>query len=461
MSDALLDALAAIIGAEHVLTDADLRAGYETDWTGAFHGTALAVVRPADTEQVAAVLRAAAEHEVSVCTQGGNTGLVGGSVPRGGELLVSTRRLSELGEVDPAASELVAGAGATIAAVQGAARAAGRDFAVDFGARDSATIGGAIATNAGGSRVVRFGTMRAQVLGIEAVLADGRVLDALGALPKSTLGPHLPSLFAGSEGTLGVITAARLRLVPLLPQRAGAWVRVPDVPAALALLGELRSLESLDSVEIVFASVIDAVHTEFGLAPLTRVEAGAVVLAECAANHDPTDELAGAIDRALRGPLAGRGVGEADSALLDARGCRRMEELRDHCSMAIARRGTPLKLDVAVGLDRLAELVDTAARAAARWPGVALYPFGHLAEGNLHLNLVGTDERSRAALSEEILGWVVSAGGTVSAEHGVGRAKVAWAARARGTAANAALAALRDALDPHRRLNPGVLCADP
>ena len=219
-TSALVAQLAEIVGPSHCLTDPDLRASYETDWTRRWSGTALAVVRPASTEEVAGVLRACTDAGVGVVPQGGNTGLVGGSVPRGGEVVISLRRLDGIEDVDPDGGEMTVGAGATLVAAQSAARAAGWEVGVDFGARDAATIGGMVATNAGGVNVLRHGSMRRQTGGFEAVLADGTVLRRLPGMPKDNTGYDLAGLLAGSEGTLAVVTRVRLRLVPRLAQRA-------------------------------------------------------------------------------------------------------------------------------------------------------------------------------------------------------------------------------------------------
>ena len=233
-----LDRLRTAVGEQHVLTDADLRAGYETDWTRRWRGEALAVVRPASVEQVADVLRAAAQAGAAVVPQGGNTGLVGGSVPRANserpQVVLSSARLRALEPVDTTAGEVTVGAGVTLGALQAYVRAAGFDFGVDLGARDSATIGGMIATNAGGIQVLRHGPMRTQLVGIEAVLADGSVVRRLPGLIKDNTGYHLPSLFAGSEGTLAVVTSARLRLVPLRQRRATALCAVDGAAGAVS-----------------------------------------------------------------------------------------------------------------------------------------------------------------------------------------------------------------------------------
>ena len=254
---ALLSALREAVGDAHVLTDPDLRAGYERDWTGRWVGSAAAVVRPATTEQVVAVLAACRDGGAAVIPQGGNTGLVGGSVPRAvaerEQVVLSLSRMRDLEPVDAAAGEVTVAAGATLGALQEHARQAGFGFGVDLGARDSATIGGMVATNAGGMQVFRHGPMRAQLVGIEAVTADGSVLRRLPGLVKDNTGYHLPSLLAGSEGTLAVITRARLRLVPLRSRRAVALLAVDDAAAAVEVAGALRrSLPNLLAAELFF-----------------------------------------------------------------------------------------------------------------------------------------------------------------------------------------------------------------
>ena len=223
-ADAGLQDLTLLLGAAHVLVDADLRAPYETDWIRRWSGRAAAVVRPGSTEEVAAVLRVCSERGLAVVPQGGNTGMVGAGVPRGGEVVLSLSRLTGLGEVDGASLQVSAGAGVTLAALQAHARAAGLDAGVDFGARDSATLGGLAACDAGGIRALRHGTVRARIAGLEAVLADGTVVRRMSGLLKDNAGYDLPALLVGSEGTLGVITRVRWRLVPRHDARALALV---------------------------------------------------------------------------------------------------------------------------------------------------------------------------------------------------------------------------------------------
>jgi len=433
-----------VVGKANVLTDADMRASYEDDWLHQWRGETPCVVRPSSVAEVAAVLRVAAAAGVPVVPQGGNTGLVGGGVPRAGAVLLSMQRLTTLGPVDTMSQQVTAGAGVTIEALQQHARAAGLDFAVDWGARASATVGGAVATNAGGSRVVRFGTMRAQVMGLQAVLADGSIIDQLTGLPKETTGLHLPSLLVGSEGTLAVVTAARLRLVPWYRHTAAALVACSSLSDAALLLPKLRQLSNLDAVELIMPEAMTLTCDFLGIKPpIDPHEAGAFVLVDCAAHADPGEELAALLAQ-RHGVIAVGGQRET------------LYRIRDHITIAIAALGAPLKLDVAVPVENLGRLerqIQAALPAKAR---VVL--FGHLAEGNLHVNILDAGDES-ASVREHILQATIELGGTISAEHGIGVAKVDWLERQKGPAAYGAMRAIKKALDPKNQLNPGVLLA--
>lgn len=442
--DALVDALRGIVGDANVLVDADMRAGFEVDWLGKYRGESRCVVRPGTAEEVAAVMRLCAESGVPVVPQGGNTGLVGGSVPRGGEVLLSTRRLDSLGPVDTAAMQVTAGAGVTIEALQQHARAAGLDFAVDWSARASATVGGGVSTNAGGSRVVRFGTMRSQVLGVQAVLADGSLVTQLDGLPKETAGPPLHTLLVGSEGTLGIVTAVRLRLVPWYRQTAAALVACGSIREAVDLLADLRALPSLDAVELMLPEALRMACEHLDVPqPIPTDSAAAFVMVDTASHTDPTDELARVLSN-HHGVLA---LGHKRDLLY----C-----IRDHITIAIGARGVPLKMDVAVPVDRLPELVERVRAVVDSVEDAQLVVFGHLAEGNLHVNVLGAGGQSDTVM-EQVLSGALELGGTISAEHGIGVAKAAWMERLKGGAAVAAMRAVKHALDPEGMLNPGVL----
>lgn len=452
---ALLASLRGIVGDAHVLTDAALRAGYETDWTRRWRGEAAAVVRPGSSEEVAAVLAAARGAGVAVIPQGGNTGLVGGSVPRAQlarpQLVLSLARLRDLEPVDEAAGEVTAGAGATLAALQSHVRAAGYGFGVDLGARDSATLGGMAAANAGGIQVLRHGPMRQQLVGIEAVQADGTVLRRLPGLVKDNTGYHLPSLLAGSEGTLAVITRLRLRLVPLPARRAAALLGLDGPDEVAALAGELRrQLPNLLAAELMFEEGLQLVLRHAGLAhPFTRPHP-AYLLLEADGAIDPTDELAAAIEG------AGERVRDAVLATDEAQR-RRLWELRERHTESVNAEGVPHKLDVAVPIGRMGDCVAAVRRVVGEVAAEAsVYLYGHVGDGNLHVNVVGPppeDETVDAAVLE----LAIAFGGTISAEHGIGVAKTAWMEADRGPDAVAAMRAIKRALDPAELLNPGVL----
>ena len=345
-----MTALADVVGRSHVLTDPELCASYETDWTGRFAGKAAAVVRPGSTAEVAAVMALLHEAGRPVVPQGGNTGLVGGGVPLHGEVVVSLRRLAAIEPVDVAAGQLTAGAGATLAAVDNAAAPAGLAFGVDLAARDSATVGGMVATNAGGLRMLRYGGMRAQTAGVEAVLADGRVLSHLGGLAKDNTGYDLAGLLAGSEGTLAVVTRLRLRLVPRLEHRTTGLLAFADADTAVEALVALRRRlpGSLEAVELFLADGVALVCDHLGIAPPFGRLDPVYLLVEAAGTHDPTDELAEAVvdgvgDRALDGAVESEPSGRA-----------RLWRYREAHTEAINAAGVPAKLDVTLPAGELA-----------------------------------------------------------------------------------------------------------
>ncbi len=446
----IVDELRGIVGDAHVLVDADLRAPYETDWTRRFHGSASCVVRPASTDEVAAVVRACAVAGAPIVVQGGNTGLVGGSVPAGREVLVSLTRLTGLDPVDEVAAQVTAGAGVTLEKLQRHARAAGLDFGVDLAARSAATVGGLVATNAGGIRVLRHGSMRAQVAGLEAVLADGTVISRLTGLAKDNTGYDLTQLLAGSEGTLAVLTRIRLRLVPLLPARAVALVAVADTDAALALLAAARQgLPALSAAEIFYADGLRLVRDHAGLPAPFPAQYPAYVVLECAAQSDPTE--------AILEVLAGCDAVSDATVASDATGRGRLWAFRESHTEAISAAGVPVKLDVCVPLAELPTLVrDLPATIAGVAPAARPIVFGHLGEGNLHVNVLGA-ESVATEVTDAVLRLVAAHSGSISSEHGIGRAKVGWLGLSRSPEEIAAMRRIKEALDPAGLLNPGVL----
>jgi FAD/FMN-containing dehydrogenase len=448
----LEQALTEAVGTRHVITDPDVCAAYERDYTGRFGGRARLVVRPASTDEVSSVVRACAQVGAAIVPQGGNTGLVGGGVPRGGEVLLSLTRLSEIGEVDRSLGQVTVGAGATLAALHDVARHADEDPGLDFAARDSCTIGGVVACDAGGARALRHGTARAHVGGLEAVLADGSVISRLAGLPKDNAGYSLPQLLVGSEGTLGIITRVRWRLEPPLPARVAALVALPNAHAAAQLLTALRAYApSLESCDFFLDDGLQLVlDHQRRTSPLTA-RAPFYVLAECASRTDPTDELAAALGE----------VGIEDAIVADdTAGREGLWSLREGHTDAINAAGVPHKLDVGVPLGELDRFLDAVPDVVTSAGGERVILFGHLGDGNVHVNVLGADPAD-TRVDDAVLELALECGGTISAEHGVGVAKAAWLERARGGTQVAAMRAIKRALDPHDLLNPGAVLARP
>jgi FAD/FMN-containing dehydrogenase len=418
----LIGDLRVAVGPDQVLTEPDLKAGYVRDWTGRWIGNATAVVRPGSVEEVQRVVRICQEAGAPLVPQGGNTGLVGGSIPHRGEVLVSLRRLDRLGPVVHGTRSVIAGAGVTLGRLQAHARKEDLVYAVDLASRDSATVAGTIATNAGGAYVVSRGDTRRQVLGLEVVLADGSLVSSLETLPKVSTGPDLIQSMIGSEGTLGVITSAHLRLsTPSDSELLVVLIGMDTLTDGLRLMGPgLRAIEFFDR------ACLEAVIEHRGLARPIPGDFPFYVLVETTGNL--------ALD-------------ESSSAVVD----RSLWVYRESITETINGLGVPLKLDVAVPLDRIDEFA-TVVRALDTSGEVFLY--GHLAEGNFHVNMVGSPDPARA--SEEILGLVVSMGGAIASEHGIGVAKTDWWRRTTDPGSIELARRVKEALDPNRILNPGV-----
>jgi FAD/FMN-containing dehydrogenase len=458
----LVAELAAAAGPDHVLTDPEVRAGYEVDWTGRWRGRALAVVRPASTGEVAEVVRACRAAGVALVPQGGNTGLVGGGVPRpageqvGEQVVVSTTRMNAVGDVDGAARQVLVGAGATLGAAQAAVARRGFEVGVDLAARDSCTVGGMVATNAGGIHVVRNGTMRARVAGLEAVMADGTVVRRLSGLAKDAAGYDLTGLLVGSEGTLAVVTRVLLALVPRPVERVTAALGVASLADAVAVVSRLAAqLPGLEAAEVCFADGLDLVERVLGVAPTLPERPPVTMVVEVGAWSEATaavllDEVAGVI---AGSPEVALGTAVATDEPTRAR----LWEGRERHTEAIAAVGIPHKLDVGVPLGRLAAFEsEVRAAVASAAPGSTCVLFGHVGDGNLHVNVVGPDP-SDDTVDDAVLSVVARHGGTISSEHGVGVAKVPWLGLTRSPEEIATMRAIKSALDPGRLLNPGVL----
>jgi FAD/FMN-containing dehydrogenase len=410
------------------------------------------------------VLRACGEVWASVVPQGGNTGLVGGGVPRAAvprdgrgspraQVVISTLRMRDIEAVDEVAGQITVGAGVTLSVLQEHVRHSGWDFGVDMGSRDSATVGGMMATNAGGVNVLRYGGMRQQLVGIEAVLADGTIIRRLPGLVKDNTGYALGSLLAGSEGTLAIVTRVRLRLVPQLPRRAVALLAVDDAGQTAAFAAELRRrLSTITAAELFDDEGMRLVLRHAGGEPPFRESHPRYLLIECGAAADPTDELVEAI----------AGLPSRDAVVASDEGGRlRLWKLRENHTEAVNAAGVPHKLDVAVPIGRIGEF-DVAVRDAIHRadPDARTFVYGHVGDGNLHVNVLGPDPDDET-VDDAVLELAIRMGGAVSAEHGIGVAKVRWLVADRGEHDVAAMRAVKSALDPADLLNPGVLFATP
>ncbi len=431
----MLSELAAIVGASHVATDPDITAAHARDWTGRFVGTADVVVSPGTDEEVAAVAAACAAARTPMVPQGGNTSLVAGAVPEAGQVVVDLRRLQRL-EVDPVARVAVAGAGVTIGALHRAAAEHGLRYAVDLASRDTATVGGTIATNAGGLRVVRHGMTRAQLLGIGAVLADGSRVEHRPGFVRDNTGYHLPSLLAGSEGTLALVTSAQLRLIPLMAGRVVALQGFPSIEAAVVAGTAAAADGRVEAVELMLRPGVELVCTVTGLAPPPA--AAAYLLTESSSPDGLPDDALVALDPA---------------------DVTRLWSYRERHAEAIATLGPTHKLDVTLPQPMLAEfLTAVPGVVAAAYPDAGVWLYGHVGDGNVHVNVTGVDSGDEE-LSDLVLRAVVDRRGTISSEHGVGRAKARWLHLVRSPAELALFHRIKAAFDPDGLLNPGVLSA--
>ncbi|HZR54990.1 MAG TPA: FAD-binding oxidoreductase [Streptosporangiaceae bacterium] len=443
----LLAELGAIVGSDHVLTDPDVTDGYTTDWTRRFRGQARCVIRPGSTDEVAAVVRACARRDIPVVPQGGNTGLVGGGVPADEKsVLISLRRLRRLDPVDTLASQVTAGAGVTIAALRAHAAAAGLTYGVDLAARDSATVGGTIATNAGGIQTIRYGHTRAQLLGVEAVLADGSVISRLGGIASDNTGYELAQLLAGSEGTLGIVTAARLRLHRPEPVQLTLLAGLPSIETAAALQAEVRALvPGIRAAEYFEAAGLALVRAHTGLPAPLAAAYPAYLLVDITGSEDFSERLSEL-------PL----ITDA-SVAMDGPARAALWAYRERHTESISAAGIPHKLDVAMPVSRLAGFRAELSEVVARFDARAIV-FGHIAAGNLHVNVLGPSPEDDA-VDDAVLALAAAHGGTISAEHGIGRAKAAVLHLSRTPAEIAAMRAIKSGLDPAGLLNPGVLFA--
>ena len=474
MSDAptFLTEAEALLGPRGLTTDAELTAPWLTDWRERYHGRAIAMASPASTQEVAVLVRLCAAHGVPIVPQGGNSGMSGGATPddSGAALLLSLRRMNAIRQLDAEARQVTCEAGVILEALHHAAAAQGLRFPLTLGGKGSATVGGLISTNAGGTQVLRHGAMRAQVLGIEAVLADGSIYSALTPLKKDNRGFDLKQLLIGSEGTLGVVTAATLRLLPALADRVVVWAGVPSLQTARALLlaCEDKVGTALEGFEVLPQASLEAVlaYLPGARAPLAG-DHGWHVLIEVVADRQGADSLRERVE-AMVGDAFEAGL--IEDAVLSANEAQAEAfwTLRDSIAPAERAKGPAVQHDISVPVERMPDFVDHAVAAMeAAYPGTEAIAFGHLGDGNVHFHVLSPPGSARAAweagdgkaISRAVHDLVTAWGGSISAEHGIGQMKRDELERLSDPVTLALMRQVKAALDPRGLLNPGKLVA--
>ncbi|MEO0591847.1 MAG: FAD-binding oxidoreductase [Pseudomonadota bacterium] len=474
LADRFVDTVSSLLGEKGFTRDPERMDPWLTDWRGRYTGRALGLASPATTREVADLLTLCSEHGVPIVPQGGNSGMAGGATPdeSGDGLVLSLRRMNAIRLLDPQAGQVVCEAGVILQTLHEAAAQNDLRFPLTLGGKGSATIGGLISTNAGGTQVLRYGTMRAQVLGIEAVLANGQIFDGLAALKKDNRGFDLKQLLIGSEGTLGIVTAATLRLLPAPQARATAWIGLGDVIDARTLLRQVdRALgNALEGFEIVPAHCLDSV---LALLPDARSPLGDRhawnALIECTSPSEDTqalrERLEGVLSEALEQGLI------ADAALAsNETQAEHFWTLRDSISAAERALGPAMQHDISVPVERMPEFILAAIPAIeGEFQGTRGAAFGHLGDGNVHFHVLAPEDAVRGEWEEDV-GKRVSArvhdlvtqwGGSISAEHGIGQMKVDELGRLGDPTALFMMRSVKSALDPKGLLNPGKLVPRP
>jgi len=457
--------LKALLGSAYVVDSAEAMAPYLTDWRKRFTGSALCVVKPANTDEVAAVMRLASEKGLCIVPQGGNTGLVGGSVPigNGHEIILSLARLNKIREFDAISDVMVVEAGATLMTAQEAAVKNDRLFPLSLASEGTATVGGAISTNAGGTAVLAYGTMRDLVVGLEVVLADGRIWNGLGKLKKDNTGYDLKNLFIGSEGTLGIVTAAVVKLFPAPKSRATALCGLASVEDALKFFNLVKSDagRELTTFELIPRLGIDLVLKHFPdtREPLFFKHQWYVLIEFSSLTEDGADPLAqrlilDAIDKAyLEDSVFAVTLSQRDE----------FWRLREYMPDAQTREGASIKHDISVSIDAIPAFIDTVVKELiALIPDIRPFVFGHVGDGNLHFNMQapeGADGKQflqqADAVHEIVYRHIAEFKGSISAEHGIGQVKRKRLAQTKDAVALDLMRTIKKALDPDGRLNPG------
>ncbi len=469
-SAAFLAEAQALLGPRGLTRDPDLLAPWLTDWRGRFTGAALALASPSSPGEVAELVKLCARHGVPVVPQGGNSSMSGGATPdeSGTALLLSLRRLSAIRTIDAAARQVTCEAGVILQTLHEAADEAGLRFALTLGGKGSATVGGLISTNAGGTQVLRHGSMRALVLGLEAVLPDGSIYSALTPLKKDNRGFDLKQLFIGSEGTLGIVTAATLKLEPAVVERVVVWAGLPSIHAARELLLHCQDAagDALEGFEVIPQSSLEAVlaHLPDARAPLAQPHAWHALIefvADAAAASALRDLAEATIAQALERGLVEDAVLSASEAQAEA-----FWRLRDSIAPAERAHGPAMQHDISVPVARMPDFIAAAGPdVEARFPGTRAIAFGHLGDGNVHFHVIAPpgavrgawEETEGKAISRMVHDRVAAWDGSISAEHGIGQLKRDELARLGDPAALALLRAVKRAIDPAGLFNPGKL----
>ena len=465
-SPALIEGLKAIVGERNVITDDHGRGPFENDWRGQFHGRALAVVKPGSTDEVSRVVQLLAREKTAIVPQGGNTSLCGGSVPddSGRQVIVNLSRMNRVRGVDASNNTMTVEAGCVLANIQQAAEQHDRLFPLSLGAEGSCEIGGNLSTNAGGTGVLRYGNTRELVLGLEVVLPDGRVWDGLRSLRKDNTGYDLKHLFVGAEGTLGIITAAVLKLFPKPRSQATALVALDSPATALKLLAKLREQvgERVTGFELISRICIDLVlkHIPNTRDPLPAASPWYVLV-------ELSDSTEGrTLDTLLEDALGAAAEGELiTDAVIAASDTQRKElwALRENVSEAQKLDGVSIKHDVSVPVSRVPEFIERASAALIEaFPGIRIVAFGHMGDGNVHYNCgkPGADEASRfygesPEVNRVVYKVVAELNGSISAEHGLGVLKVEEIKQYKGALELDLMRAIKRTLDPDGIMNPG------
>ena len=468
--ETFIEEAAAALGPRGLTSDADLLAPWLTDWRGHYTGRACAMASPADTEELAALVRLCAAHGVPIVPQGGNSGMAGGATPdsTGDALLLSLRRMNAIRAIDVEGRKLTCEAGVILQNLHEAAAHNDLRFPLTLGGKGSATVGGLISTNAGGSQVLRHGSMRALILGLEAVLADGSIFSMLTPLKKDNRGFDLKQLLIGSEGTLGIVTAATLRLLPAIAERIVIWAGVssPSQARSLLLHCEKAAGEALEGFEVLPHECLEAVlaHLPAARAPL-QAEHAWHVLIEVVADASGTARIRETCETMMANALERGLIADAAIAASEAQ-AEAFWLLRESIAPAERERGPAVQHDISVPVERMPAFIEATVPAIeADWPGTRAIAFGHLGDGNVHFHVIAPPDTKADGwlnsdgkrISRQVHDLVTDWGGSISAEHGIGQLKRDELARLGDPVALNMMRQVKHALDPAGLLNPGKL----